>query len=66
EIQSVFRAPSRKFKILVFPVLLALGKSYKHAFTKKCDSHKHCVESTFDLFFMHRLYNLKYWSFLSY
>ncbi|RRT39609.1 hypothetical protein BHE74_00041038 [Ensete ventricosum] len=40
EFRSIFCAPSRKFKILVIPVLLAHGKSYKHGFMKKCDSHK--------------------------
>ncbi|RWV95475.1 hypothetical protein GW17_00041894, partial [Ensete ventricosum] len=43
--RSVFRAPSRKFKILVIPVLLAHGKSYKHGFMKKCDGHKLCAKS---------------------
>ncbi|RRT39605.1 hypothetical protein B296_00034422, partial [Ensete ventricosum] len=66
----VFCAPSRKFKILVIPVLLAHGKSYKHGFVKKCDGHKHCAksrnESSFDRFFMHRLGNSKYWPFPTY
>ncbi|RZS16106.1 hypothetical protein BHM03_00048060 [Ensete ventricosum] len=43
EFRSVFCAPSRKFKILVFPILLAHGKSYKHAFAKKYDGHKLCA-----------------------
>ncbi|RZS28545.1 hypothetical protein BHM03_00062148 [Ensete ventricosum] len=51
----VFRAPSRKFKILVIPVLLAHGKLYEHDIAKKCDGHKFCVksraESSFDRFF---------------
>ncbi|RWV77230.1 hypothetical protein GW17_00061969 [Ensete ventricosum] len=34
------RAPSRKIKILVIPVLLSHVKSYKHAFAKKYDGHK--------------------------
>ncbi|RWV79007.1 hypothetical protein GW17_00059927 [Ensete ventricosum] len=45
EFRSVFRAPSRKFKILVFPVLLAHEKSYRHAFAKKYDGHKLCAKS---------------------
>ncbi|RWV76868.1 hypothetical protein GW17_00062401 [Ensete ventricosum] len=65
EFRSVFRAPSRKFKILGFPVLLAHGKSYKLAFAKKYDGHKLCAksrtESSFDQFFIHHLRNLKYW-----
>ncbi|RZS24661.1 hypothetical protein BHM03_00057757, partial [Ensete ventricosum] len=65
EFRSVFRAPSQKFKILVFPNLFAHGKSYKHAFVKKYDGHKLCAKSraklSFDLFFVHRLENSKYW-----
>ncbi|RRT45176.1 hypothetical protein B296_00055306, partial [Ensete ventricosum] len=45
EFRSVFCAPSRKFKILVIPNILAHGKSYEHSFTKKCDGHKLCVKS---------------------
>ncbi|RRT31322.1 hypothetical protein B296_00057504 [Ensete ventricosum] len=64
EFRSVFRAPSRKFKILVFPVFLAHGKSYKHTLAKKYNGHKLCSKSraysSFDRFFMHRLENLKY------
>ncbi|RWW72762.1 hypothetical protein BHE74_00019408 [Ensete ventricosum] len=59
EFRSVFDAPSQNFKILVIPNILAHGKSYKHGFTKKCDSHKLCAklreELSFDWFFMHRL-----------
>ncbi|RZS28648.1 hypothetical protein BHM03_00062278, partial [Ensete ventricosum] len=66
EFRSIFPAPSQKFKILVFPVLLAHRKSYKHAFTKKYDGHKLCLKSSFDRFFLHRLRNSKYWSFPSY
>ncbi|RZS10613.1 hypothetical protein BHM03_00041864 [Ensete ventricosum] len=70
EFQSVFYAPSRKFKILVIPVLLAHGKSYKHGFMKKYDSHKlyanSRTKSSFDRFFMHRLGNSKYWPFPTY
>ncbi|RWW35330.1 hypothetical protein BHE74_00059749, partial [Ensete ventricosum] len=64
--RSVFRAPSQKFKILVFPVLLAQEKSYKLAFAKKRDGHKLCAESSFDRFFVHRLENSKYWPFTMY
>ncbi|RWW58536.1 hypothetical protein BHE74_00034611 [Ensete ventricosum] len=70
EFRSIFCAPSRKFKILVIPVLLAHGKSYKHSFMKKCDGHKLCTnsrnESSFDRFFLHRLGNSKYWPFPTY
>ncbi|RWW06181.1 hypothetical protein GW17_00030499 [Ensete ventricosum] len=66
EFRSCFRAPSRKFKILVFPVLLANGKSYKQAFEKKYDGHKLCPEPSFDRFFVHRLGNTKYWPFPMY
>ncbi|RZS27381.1 hypothetical protein BHM03_00060837 [Ensete ventricosum] len=34
EFQSVFHAPSRKFKILAIPNVLAHGKSYDHGFAK--------------------------------
>ncbi|RRT68375.1 hypothetical protein B296_00031703, partial [Ensete ventricosum] len=68
--RSVFRAPSQKFKILVIPVLLAHGKSYKHGFVKKYDGHKLCAmsraELSFDRLFMHRLGNSKYWPFPTY
>ncbi|RRT69997.1 hypothetical protein B296_00026247, partial [Ensete ventricosum] len=60
EFRSIFRAPSRKFKILAIPNVLAQGKSYKHGFAKKSDGHKLCTESSFDRFFAHRLRNLKY------
>ncbi|RZS26861.1 hypothetical protein BHM03_00060263, partial [Ensete ventricosum] len=64
--QSVFRAPSRKFKILAFHDVLAHGKSYEHGFMKKCDGQKLCTkchsEWSFDWFFMHRFRNSKYWS----
>ncbi|RZS15050.1 hypothetical protein BHM03_00046824 [Ensete ventricosum] len=44
--RSIFHAPSRKFKILAIPDVLAHvhGKSYEHGFVKKCDGHKLCVE----------------------
>ncbi|RWV77097.1 hypothetical protein GW17_00062128 [Ensete ventricosum] len=64
EFRSVFRLPSRKFKILAIPDVLAYGKSYEHGFMKKGNGHKLCaksrVESSFDQFFMHRLENSKY------
>ncbi|RRT68159.1 hypothetical protein B296_00009980, partial [Ensete ventricosum] len=69
EFRSIFRAPSRKFKILAIPNVLAHGKSYEHGFTKKCDGHKHCVMSrakSFNHFIVHRLKNLKYWPFPMY
>ncbi|RZS25473.1 hypothetical protein BHM03_00058673 [Ensete ventricosum] len=66
EFRSVFCAPSRKFKILAILDVLAHGKSYEHGFVIKCDGHKFCTESNFDQFFVHRLGNSKYWSFLSY
>ncbi|RRT35458.1 hypothetical protein B296_00051814 [Ensete ventricosum] len=58
--RSVFCAPSQKFKILVIPNVLAHGKSYEHGFTKKFNGHKLRTNSCFDLFFLHRLRNLKY------
>ncbi|RRT43079.1 hypothetical protein B296_00027671 [Ensete ventricosum] len=39
EFRLVFRAPSRKFKILAILDVLAHGKSYEHGFTKKHDRH---------------------------
>ncbi|RWW54788.1 hypothetical protein BHE74_00038606, partial [Ensete ventricosum] len=66
EFRTVLRAPSRKFKILVIPVLLAHGKSYKHGFMKKYDGHKLCTKSRAERFFVHRLENSKYWSFPTY
>ncbi|RWW40996.1 hypothetical protein BHE74_00053548, partial [Ensete ventricosum] len=67
EFRSVFCVPSRKFKILVTPDVLAHGKSYEHDFVKKCDGHKRCAKSraysSFDRFFVHRLGNSKYWPF---
>ncbi|RZS28907.1 hypothetical protein BHM03_00062558 [Ensete ventricosum] len=70
EFRSVLCAPSRKFKILANPNVLAHGKSYEHGFTKKCDGHKLCVkshaESSFDQFFVHRFGYSKYWPFLTY
>ncbi|RWW37082.1 hypothetical protein BHE74_00057841 [Ensete ventricosum] len=41
--RSIFRAPSRKFKILAIPYVLAHGKSYEHSFTKKLNGHILCA-----------------------
>ncbi|RWW00895.1 hypothetical protein GW17_00036104 [Ensete ventricosum] len=68
--RSIFCAPSRKFKILAIPNVLAHGKSYEHGIVKKRDGHKLCAKSRamsrFDRFFVHRFRNLKYWSFPTY
>ncbi|RZR93450.1 hypothetical protein BHM03_00021958 [Ensete ventricosum] len=66
EFRSVLRAPSRKFKILAIPNVLAHRKSYKHGFMKKRDGHKLFTKSSFDQFFVHPLENSKYWSFQMY
>ncbi|RZS21597.1 hypothetical protein BHM03_00054250 [Ensete ventricosum] len=70
EFRSVFRVPSRKFKILVIPDVLAHGKSYEHGFAKKHDGHKLWVkshaESSFNRFFVYRLENSNYWPFPTY
>ncbi|RRT31249.1 hypothetical protein B296_00056654 [Ensete ventricosum] len=66
EFRLVFRALSQKFKILAIHDVLAHGKSYEQGFTKKCNGHKLCAESSFDRFFMHRLENSKYSFFPSY
>ncbi|RWW46561.1 hypothetical protein BHE74_00047499 [Ensete ventricosum] len=70
EFRSIFCAPSRIFKILAIPDVLAHGKSYEHGFVKKYDGHKFCmmsrVESSFDWFFVHYLGNSKYWPFPTY
>ncbi|RWW42686.1 hypothetical protein BHE74_00051739 [Ensete ventricosum] len=55
EFRSIFRAPSRKFKILAIPNVLAHRKSYEHGFTKKFDDHKLFTKSSFDWFFVHHL-----------
>ncbi|RRT57159.1 hypothetical protein B296_00005288 [Ensete ventricosum] len=39
EFRSIFRAPSRKFKILAIPDVFANRKSYEHGFAKKLDGH---------------------------
>ncbi|RWW39514.1 hypothetical protein BHE74_00055163 [Ensete ventricosum] len=70
EFRSVFRAPSRKFKILAIPNVLTHGKLYERGFMKKHDDHKLCVKShaksSFVRFFMHHLENLKYLPFPMY
>ncbi|RRT34480.1 hypothetical protein B296_00058225, partial [Ensete ventricosum] len=64
EFRSVFHAPSRNFKILAIPNVLAHGNSYEHCFVKKWDGHNLCAnsrgKSSFDWFFMHRLGISKY------
>ncbi|RRT46836.1 hypothetical protein B296_00025003, partial [Ensete ventricosum] len=60
EFRSVFRAPSRKFKILAIPNVLAHRKSYENGFVKKCDGRKLCAMLSFDRFFVHLLGNSKY------
>ncbi|RWV96361.1 hypothetical protein GW17_00040935 [Ensete ventricosum] len=68
--QSIFCAPSRKFKILAIPNVLASGKSYEHGFAKKRDGHKLCskshVKSSFDRSFAYHLKYFKYWPFPMY
>ncbi|RRT31142.1 hypothetical protein B296_00056032, partial [Ensete ventricosum] len=66
QFQSVFHAPSQKFKILAIHDVLAHGKSYEHGFMKKRDGHKLCEESSLVRFFVHRLGNSKYWLFTMY
>ncbi|RZS03114.1 hypothetical protein BHM03_00033244 [Ensete ventricosum] len=45
DLRSVFCAPSRKFKILAIPNVLALGNSDEHGFIEKRDGHNLCVMS---------------------
>ncbi|RRT61353.1 hypothetical protein B296_00032937, partial [Ensete ventricosum] len=69
EFRSIFRALSRKFKILTIPVVLALGKSYEHGCAKKCDGHKFCTMSRsvkFRSIFHAPSQKFKYWPFLMY
>ncbi|RRT55714.1 hypothetical protein B296_00033226, partial [Ensete ventricosum] len=70
ECRSVFRASTRKFKILTILDILAHGKSYEHGFMKNHDGHNICaksnIESSFDRFFVHCLKNSKYWPFPTY
>ncbi|RZR98490.1 hypothetical protein BHM03_00027843, partial [Ensete ventricosum] len=63
EFRLVFRAPSRKFKILANPNVLA---PYVHGFIKKCDGHKLWAKSSIDRFFVQRIRNSKYWPFPKY
>ncbi|RWW54018.1 hypothetical protein BHE74_00039443, partial [Ensete ventricosum] len=44
-VRSIFLGPSRNFKILASPNVLAHWKSYEHGFAKKCDGHKLCTKS---------------------
>ncbi|RRT50426.1 hypothetical protein B296_00014734, partial [Ensete ventricosum] len=64
--RSIFYAPSKKFKILAIPNVLAHGKSYEHDFVKKRNGHKLCANLRFDRFFVHRLKNSKYWQIPTY
>ncbi|RRT66751.1 hypothetical protein B296_00008364, partial [Ensete ventricosum] len=70
EFRSIFRAPSRKFKIVAIPNVFAHAKSYEQGFARKRDGHKlyakSRTKSSFDRFFMHRLGNPKYWPFPTY
>ncbi|RWW38514.1 hypothetical protein BHE74_00056244, partial [Ensete ventricosum] len=70
EFRSVFYAPSRKFKILAIPNVIAHEKSYEDGFTNKLDGHILCarsrVESSFDRAFVCQLGNSKYWPFSAY
>ncbi|RZS22547.1 hypothetical protein BHM03_00055341 [Ensete ventricosum] len=69
-VSTGFRSLSQKFKILAIPNVLAHGKSYELGFMKKHDDHKlgtkSKTKSSFNRFFVHRLGNLKYWSFPTY
>ncbi|CAL9765455.1 unnamed protein product, partial [Musa acuminata subsp. burmannicoides] len=51
EVQLIFCAPSRKFKILTIPNILAPWKLFKLSFSKKYDGYKVYVKSRFDQFF---------------
>ncbi|RZR95955.1 hypothetical protein BHM03_00024863 [Ensete ventricosum] len=59
EFRSIFRAPSRKFKILAIHYVLAHAKSYEHGFMKKCNGHKlyakSRAKSCFIRYFVHCL-----------
>ena len=50
-ISIVFRTPSRKFKILTIPNILALWMLYKLGYATKFDGYKVYAESRFDQFF---------------
>ncbi|RWV96360.1 hypothetical protein GW17_00040939 [Ensete ventricosum] len=70
EFRLVFRSPSRKFKILAIPNVLAHGKSYEQGIVKKCNVHRLCAmsraKSSFDRVFMHHLRKSKYRPFETY
>ncbi|RZS26378.1 hypothetical protein BHM03_00059710, partial [Ensete ventricosum] len=66
EFRLVFHAPYRNFKIIDIPNVSAQGNSYGLGFTKKCDGHKLCTESSFIRFFMHHLGISKFRSFPTY
>ncbi|RWW53779.1 hypothetical protein BHE74_00039690 [Ensete ventricosum] len=66
EFRLVFHAPSRNFKIIAIPNILAHGKSYLQGFAKKRNGHKLCAKSSFDRFFVHCLEISKYWQFPTY
>ncbi|RWW76982.1 hypothetical protein BHE74_00014882 [Ensete ventricosum] len=66
EFRSIFRAPSRKFKILAIPNVLGNGTSYENGFAKKYDGHKLYAKSSFDWFFLLHLKNSQYWPFPMY
>ncbi|RWW46562.1 hypothetical protein BHE74_00047503 [Ensete ventricosum] len=70
EFRSIFRVPSRKFKILAILDELAHWKSHEHGFVKKLDGHKLCTkshaESSFNRFLVYRLENSKFWPFPMY
>ncbi|RWW67513.1 hypothetical protein BHE74_00025040, partial [Ensete ventricosum] len=66
EFRSIFRAPSRKFKILAIPNVFSHGKSYEHSFVKKHNGYKLYKMSSFNWFFVHYFGNLKYRSFPTY
>ncbi|URD88817.1 hypothetical protein MUK42_14256, partial [Musa troglodytarum] len=59
-VRLVFCTPAQKFKILIIPNLLGIGKLYNLGFAKKHDGHKVYAKSMFDRFFVHRLENSKY------
>ncbi|RWW66995.1 hypothetical protein BHE74_00025591 [Ensete ventricosum] len=62
----MFRAPSRKFKILVIPNVLGHGNSYENGFAKKRYGHKLCAKSSFNRFFVYYLRNSKFKPFPTY
>ncbi|RWW04576.1 hypothetical protein BHE74_00035953, partial [Ensete ventricosum] len=47
-VRLIFHAPSRKFKILPIPNVLAHEKSYEHGFMRKCDGQKLHTKSRID------------------